>query len=82
MPSKKPKPRLQVDDSPTGSLLPCPLCEQRFMRDTPRAAWRALYDHLRRHHSSPTAAALTEHTRKRIARMNWEMRQKESTRKP
>lgn len=73
----KPKlPRLQVDDSLTGSLLPCPICEQRFMRPTPIEAWKALYNHLRRHHSSPYAAALTEKTRKRIARLNWENRQK------
>ena len=74
--------RLQVDDSPTGSLLPCPLCSQRFMRDTPIDAWRALYDHLRHHHSSPHAAQLTQRTRLRIARMTWESRQKESTPKP
>lgn len=76
--TKKKTPRLQVDDSPTGSLMPCPLCSQRFMRDTPIGAWKALYNHLRRHHSSPDAAALTQKTRLRIARMNWEKRQKES----
>jgi len=71
--------RLQVDDSPTGSVMPCPLCARRFMEDTPIDAWRSLYRHLRRHHSSRDAAALTEHTRKRIARLTWEIRQKEST---
>lgn len=77
--TKKHAPRLQVDDSPTGSVMPCPLCSQRFMCDTPIAAWKALYHHLRRHHESPDAAALTQKTRLRIARMNWEKRQKEST---
>lgn len=73
------KPRLQVDDSPTGSVLPCPLCSQRFMRDAPAAAWRALYRHLRGHHNEARAAELTQHVRLRIARINWEKRQKEST---
>lgn len=76
--TKKQTRRLQVDDSLTGSLMPCPLCSQRFMRDTPISAWKALYHHLRQHHESPDAAALTQKTRLRIARMNWESRQKES----
>lgn len=78
MTKKNPR-RLQVDDSPTGSVMPCPLCSQRVMSDNPLDAWKMLYRHLRGHHDHRRAAELTQHVRKRIARINWENRQKEST---
>ena len=78
--SKKSTIRLQVDDSETGAVFPCPLCSRRIWEPDPLAAWKSLYNHLRRHHNSARAAELTQRVRKRIARMNWETRQKESSR--
>lgn len=72
--------RIQVDYSDqSGCVMPCPLCSHRVTTDTPIDAWRGLYTHLRTYHSSAAASALTEKTRKRIARLTWEIRQKEST---
>lgn len=76
---KKSTPRLQVDDTDNGAVLPCPLCEQNFWRDTPNEAWKQLYNHLRWHHDSARAAELTQKVRKKIWRLNWEKRQKDST---
>lgn len=70
--------RLSVDESLTGCVMPCPLCHQRFLETTPIAAWKALYHHLRYHHDELHAGQLTQQVRLRIARLNWENRQKES----
>lgn len=78
MTKKKSTPRLQVDQSITGAVLPCPLCAQRFMEDDAARAWRALYKHLRFHHDHRNAAELTHKVRMRIQRMNWEIRHKTS----
>lgn len=72
--------RLQVDESITGAVMCCPLCSQRFQTIAPLDAWKALYNHLRFHHNERRAAELTQAARKRIARINWENRQKESRR--
>lgn len=79
--TKKTKtPRLQVDDSDlTGAVLPCPLCEQRFWDGEPMGVWKKLYNHLRHHHHEPRAAELTQKVRKKIWRLNWQNRQKNST---
>lgn len=70
---KNSTPRLRVDDSETGCVMPCPLCEQRFWTPEPLAAWKALYRHLRKHHNSQHAAELTQKARHRIQRMNWDI---------
>lgn len=70
--------RIAVDQFLNSALLPCPLCSQRFLRDTPMEAWRALYKHLRYHHEEMHAAQITTRVRLRIARLTWENRQKES----
>lgn len=80
MAKKKTKtPRLQVDDSDTGAVLPCPLCAQHFWAAEPMAVWKQLYNHLRWHHESARAAELTQKVRKKIWRLNWENRQKNSS---
>lgn len=77
MAKKKTKtPRLQVDDTDNGSVLPCPLCSQHFWADSPMEVWKDLYNHLRWHHNSARAAELTQKVRKKIWRLNWEKRQK------
>lgn len=59
--SNKRRPKLTADRSPdSGTVLPCPLCHQRFHRDTTHLAWRDLYYHLRRHHNHDHAGQLAE----------------------
>lgn len=78
-PKKKKSTRLQVDKSEiTGAVLPCPLCSQRFWDLDALDVWKRLYRHLRHHHNERRAAELTQKVRKKIWRLNWEIRQNNS----
>lgn len=52
----------------SGCVFPCPLCTHfRAVDDSPRRAWRKLYDHLRCDHDAEQAVKAAN-----TARRNWQ----------
>lgn len=50
--------------SHSGAVFPCPLCPHRVVADTPTAAWKSMYRHMKHVHNTARDAEWTQNVKR------------------